>query len=112
VIKSQINLEPRDLVFFFRTTQTLLSHGVNCCVRYPEKWRRAQEYVVKCDVSMLHFFFSCFFLLVEQKLWTPVFSRKYPLATFFVQEVFISNIVTCCSYTHLKETVDELLRNC
>jgi hypothetical protein len=94
VIKSQINLEPPDFLFLFRTTQTLLSHGVNYCVRYSEKWRRTQEYVVKCDVAMLHIFFSCFFLLVEQKLWTPVFSRKFPLAMFLYKKVFILNIVT------------------
>lgn len=94
VIKSQINMEPPDFVFFFRSTQTLLSHGVNCCVRYHEKWRRTQEYVVKCDVSMLHFFLFLFLSLSRTEIMDPNVFKKMSFSDVFVQ-VFISNIVTC-----------------
>ena len=83
VINSEINLEPPDPVFSFRTTQTLLSRGVNCCVRYPEKWRRTQGYVVKCDVSMLHFFFL--FLL-------PSLSRTGIMDASVFKEISFSDV--------------------
>lgn len=112
VIKSQINLEPPDLVFFFRITQTLLSRGVNCCVRYPEKWRLTQEYVVKCDVSMLHFFLFLLLSLSRTEIMDASLFKKISFSDLFLYKKASFQIQSrASSYTRLKETVAELLLN-